>query len=520
MEKSGGYLVLVVLFGLVSLTFVLALPTITISTGESSFNFNDSISNFYNISVNNSDIGLTANISQVNITLWGNLNFTTGTNGTDASLVTFSNTSTVLSWTNSSTTALINASEEIKYFWFNASSNTPGTYNISIITRNLTGTSTTNISVTINDTTSPSLVEFVSPTETHNSNNSQTYINYNISVIDNGAISTIFVKLYNSTNDEINSSNSTSSPFTGNFSSLANGVYYINATVNDTFNNLNTTVQTRNITLDTVAPSIGFTCSPTSVSTGATITCSCSATDTYTSNVTPSFTTSPSTSDTGTYSTTCTATDSAGNSASSSISYTVEIAGTSSGTTTTTTTTTTTVSDADIQAGSTKNIAVNTKLTFNIKNESHSLTLKELTSTTAKIDVASTTQTVTMSINETKRFEISNDTFYDLKVTLNSIANNKANFTIIEIHEEVPIEERTQTPEAGADADATADDGTDLSETTTNIGFWVIIIIGVIILLAIIGYFLKKEKTKDTNNNFNNPIPKRKTKKENNKKKK
>ncbi|RLJ01675.1 MAG: hypothetical protein DRP10_03525 [Candidatus Aenigmatarchaeota archaeon] len=74
---------------------------------------------------------------------------------------------------------------------------------------------------------------------------------------------------------------------------------------------------------DTTAPTISFSCTPTSVYVGETITCSCSATDNLDPNPQVSYTAHPSTSSVGTFTTTCTAIDSAGNKNSKSISYTV-----------------------------------------------------------------------------------------------------------------------------------------------------------------------------------------------------
>ncbi len=74
---------------------------------------------------------------------------------------------------------------------------------------------------------------------------------------------------------------------------------------------------------DSVAPSISFSCTPTSVKVGETITCSCSATDNLDSSPSVSYTANPSTSVVGTFSTTCSAIDYTGNSASQSVSYSV-----------------------------------------------------------------------------------------------------------------------------------------------------------------------------------------------------
>ena len=85
---------------------------------------------------------------------------------------------------------------------------------------------------------------------------------------------------------------------------------------------------------DAVAPTIIFSCFPTSVTTGETITCLCSATDSGDSSPSVSYTINPLTSSIGTYITTCTALDDFGNSASSNISYTVSSTGDGGGTVT------------------------------------------------------------------------------------------------------------------------------------------------------------------------------------------
>ena len=77
---------------------------------------------------------------------------------------------------------------------------------------------------------------------------------------------------------------------------------------------------------DIVPPTITFSCTPSSVEIGQTITCSCTGTDDSGVNST-SYTENPSTSTAGSFSTTCTIIDSMGNSASEIISYTVTSVG-------------------------------------------------------------------------------------------------------------------------------------------------------------------------------------------------
>lgn len=242
-----------ILFSVIILTlsFVLAAHVITTSTGGTSYSVDEDVGFIYNITINNTDTLEPANITHVNITLPSTFSFLVNSNGTDAGTHVFTNTSTILSWDNEG--LVMNLTW--KYFWFNATASTPGFYNLTISTTNATGTETTNISVTINDTTDPSSIEFVSPTESNNANRSQSNIAINITATDNGVINTIIARLFNSTRSEINSSNSSASPLFINFTGLSDGVYYFNATVNDTYGNSNST-STRTITLDTTVPVI------------------------------------------------------------------------------------------------------------------------------------------------------------------------------------------------------------------------------------------------------------------------
>ena len=244
-----------ILFSVIILTIslVLAVHVITTSSGGISYSINEDVGFVYNITVNNTDSLSTANITQVNITFPNTFSFLVDSNGTDAGTHTFTNTGTTLSWDNDG--LVMNLTW--KYFWFNLTAITPGSYNLSVATTNATGTETTNISITINDTTNPSSIEFVSPTENNNAALSQSNIAINVTATDNGVIDTIVARLFNSTSDQINSGTSTTSPLFVNFTGLSDGVYYFNATINDTYGNSNST-STRTVTLDTTYPLIDY----------------------------------------------------------------------------------------------------------------------------------------------------------------------------------------------------------------------------------------------------------------------
>jgi len=198
---------------------------------------------------------------------------------------------------------------------------------------------------------------------------------------------------------------------------------------------------------DTTSPTISFSCSPTSVNTGTTITCSCSATDNLDSNPNVSYTENPSTSSAGTFTTTCTATDNAGNSDSSSISYTVSdsgSAGTPSFYTNTIVQDNKEFSELKIL---TKELSKKQRIKIKINNEEHYIGVINLTNTTATINISSKPQQAIFNIGDEKKFEVNEDNYYDIYVKLNSIENNKANLTIKSIHEEIPAKEREKQDE-------------------------------------------------------------------------
>ncbi|MBI2043498.1 PGF-pre-PGF domain-containing protein [Candidatus Pacearchaeota archaeon] len=168
---------------------------------------------------------------------------------------------------------------------------------------------------------------YVSPTENSGVYKSRNYLIVNVTAVDTN-LDSILIRLYDSTQTQINFSLVETSPNYINFSGLSDGLYYYNATANDTVNNF-IDLTTRNITLDTTNPSVtSFSCTPSSVTAGNTVTCSCSGTDALSGVQTTSFTENPSTTNTGTFSETCTVTDFAGNQGSATTSYIVEGGGT------------------------------------------------------------------------------------------------------------------------------------------------------------------------------------------------
>ena len=428
---------------LLSIVFVIAAHVIL----PSSFSVNEDVTNLYNISVNNSDAGQDANVTQVNITLPSSFTFLDDSNATEV-VSSFTNTSTVLSWTNSSF-YLVNGSGLI-YFWFNASAATPGVYNLTVTTLNSTGISDSNISVTVNDTSAPDVV-FVNPITRGNISGT---IVINVSINDSSTIDTVIFNLTNSS--AVQNASFTASQIgsywnaTLNTSQFPEGIYNISVLVNDSVNNLNNSEFVFNLTIDNTDPTATYSCSPSNVGLRVSTSCTCTPSDSL-SGVDSSATSSPSnpaTSSSGTFSLTCTFADNAGNTGSATASYTV---GGSSG-------------DGGSGGGSSKKsfysntfvesnqelsdivsfnkqMKIKERVKLKVNSKIHHVGIKELTPSSATIEVASDPIEISLDVGEDIKIDVDQDGFYDLYIKLNSIEGSKADLTINYLSEEVLVGE-------------------------------------------------------------------------------
>lgn len=147
----------------------------------------------------------------------------------------------------------------------------------------------------------------------------------------------------------------------------------------------------------------------------------------------------------------------------------------SAGTATTTTfTETTAVSEEQFDRGYTRRLAEAERFVVEVEGESHYVGVVEVGETTATIEVGSEPQQVTLSIGEARKFEVTNDSYYDIYVQLNSIENDKASLTIKGIYEEIPAEEREEPAKEGS-----------------KLWVWLILALAVV---AVIAYLFCKKK--------------------------
>lgn len=107
------------------------------------------------------------------------------------------------------------------------------------------------------------------------------------------------------------------------------------------------------------------------------------------------------------------------------------------------------ITNEQFKQGYTKELIAKSRINVKIGNIDHYIGVIELANTTAKINVSSAPKQATLSIGDKKMFEVTGDDYFDIAVTLNEIANNKANITVLSILEkkekEEPAKEETAT---------------------------------------------------------------------------
>ena len=128
--------------------------------------------------------------------------------------------------------------------------------------------------------------------------------------------------------------------------------------------------------------------------------------------------------------------------------------------------------------------------------ETHHVGVVSLDSTKQEvsIEISSTPQKITLKVGESKNVEVTDDNYYDLKVTLLNILNNKANINVIAIHEALPVAEQ---PDDGTSQEGETDESGEeipAEEKESSSGIWKKVIIILLVLLALLAvfYFVRK----------------------------
>lgn len=453
--------VMSVLIGVCMLAaIVIAVHDATTSSGATTFYILEDSATLFNITINISDANQSANISSVTVTLPASFSFSAGSQNTSGNANhAFTSNSTFLNWTNTSFYFINGSSGNTpQYVWFNASATTPGSYSFVVTTMNGTATfNPRNLTVVVNDSTAPTSLYLIG----NNSMTRSATFNFSGNFSDVINITRIIIYVWNSTHSLVNSTvvNTSVTGVNGiaNFTIPfpAQDRYYYNFLTNDTANNTAFNATNFTIVYDATAPSVSLSkSSSTTTSLTLTITItdalagmnnSCSVSGRSGANVsgtTTSQTITESSLSCGTnytYDVSCV--DAAGNTGTASSSWgtsscSSETSTSSGGGGSTTVWTSTFIAESgSLEAGYTREIAAKERIRVAVSGKDHHVGVLEVTSTQAKIEVSSAPQQATLSIGESKKFEVTNDSVYDLAVTVRSITEGKVNLTIYSISE-------------------------------------------------------------------------------------
>ncbi len=216
----------------------LSLISAEISVSPASFSKNINEISSFTVTITNTD----SNITKVVITLPAGLNFVAGTDSTD-SLSTFESISNALKWENSSAGGYVIgnssvAGDNTKYFSFNANATSIGSFNMTIETTLINGsTFEYGIALTVSDSSVPTAI-LVSPAS--NAEDTDGVLVFECSAVDDSSLKSLSLHVWKN-NSEIHTntlnisgtSNQTSFDYTFN----EDGTYKWNCLVNDASGN-------------------------------------------------------------------------------------------------------------------------------------------------------------------------------------------------------------------------------------------------------------------------------------------
>lgn len=169
------------------------------------------------------------------------------------------------------------------------------------------------------------------------------------------------------------------------------------------------------------------------------------------------------------------------------------------------------VNEDEFEQGITRNRAVGARFKITINYTPHHIGVVALNTTNVTINVSSETQQATLNTGETKKFDVTNDSYYDLSVKLNSIEDNEANLTLKKINEKIIVE----IPNNNTSTNQTLTDN-NITQTNTSTGnisnnktsstqekeekqisvSWLLIVIPILIALIISFFIIRRHKKK------------------------
>jgi hypothetical protein len=117
-----------------------------------------------------------------------------------------------------------------------------------------------------------------------------------------------------------------------------------------------------------------------------------------------------------------------------------------------------------------------------VGGDTHHVGVKSITTTSAVIEIASTPQQVTFNTGETKKFDLDEDNYYDMEVTLESIESSRATVVIRALHEQISAATTTTEPVVTTAESESAGGGS---------AIWLGIVLALAIIAVVVYFFMR-----------------------------
>jgi hypothetical protein len=158
-------------------------------------------------------------------------------------------------------------------------------------------------------------------------------------------------------------------------------------------------------------------------------------------------------------------------------------------------TNTVTVNDSQFTDGFSKEYSARERAEITVGTEQHYVGIVSLTTSSVTINVSSSSQQAMLNIGESQKFDVNNDSYYDILVTLNSINNSIANMTILSIHDLINQNNNPVTQNNVSGTEANNNENPNAIWLMNN--NWLIVgIIVFLIIIIILVFVLRKRKIK------------------------
>ena len=153
------------------------------------------------------------------------------------------------------------------------------------------------------------------------------------------------------------------------------------------------------------------------------------------------------------------------------------------------------IKEDEIKEEVSKILYLDDKIIFQIQSAKHSIKILKIEKDYAEIEISSNPINDTLLINQSKKYNLNDDLFYDIFVRLEGIKNNKANLTIKEIHEQIELP-KEQIDENKAEIPREVKGEKELEKEAKRKYYILIYLIFALVILFIVIISVKKKRKK------------------------